>query len=117
MGDVMGALTQARMCEFWGIDLPPSVEVQHPWPDFAKQWRDWFLNPPKDFSDARSDAHWDLEPLTWHLLSQQGNRYFVDVTDHDQVIISLELDPLPDYCPSCDPGVVPFWGVVDWQLH
>jgi hypothetical protein len=44
MTDVMGALTQARMCEFWGIEVPPDTEVQHPWPQFAAQWRDWFLH-------------------------------------------------------------------------
>ncbi len=117
MGEIMGAISQARMCEFWGTELPPDVEAQRPWPEFAKQWRDWFLNPPKDFSDAKSDAYWDLEPFTWHLVRQQGDRHFVDIADHGQVIISLEIDALPDYCPDCDPGVVPFWGVVDWTLH
>jgi hypothetical protein len=117
MTDIMGTITQARMCEFWGIELPPSVEAQHPWPAFAKQWRDWFLNPPKDFSDAQSNSGWTEEPVTWRLVRQQGDRYFVDITDHDTVIISLEVDRLPDYCPTCDRNVVPFWGVVDWTLR
>jgi hypothetical protein len=117
MTDIMGTITQARMCDFWGVELPPSVEGQHPWPAFAQQWREWFLNPPKDFSDAQSNSGWTQEPVTWHLVKQEGDQYFVDITDHDQVIISLEVDRLPDYCPSCDPNVVPFWGVVDWTLH
>jgi hypothetical protein len=32
-------------------------------------------------------------------------------------IATLELQPLPDYCPNCDPNVVPFWGVTAWQLY
>jgi hypothetical protein len=117
MGEVMGALSQARMCEFWSTELPPEIEALHPWPEFAAQWRAWYLNPPKDFSDAQSNSGWTQEPFTWRLIDRQGDRYFVDVTDHGEVIASLEIDALPDFCPGCDPNVVPFWGVVDWTLH
>ncbi len=117
MTDLMGALTQARMCEFWSVDLPPDVEAQHPWPEFAAQWRDWYLHPPKDFSDARSNSGWTQEPVTWRVTDRQGDRYFVDITDHGQVIANLEIDALPDFCPSCGKDVVPFWGVVAWTLH
>jgi hypothetical protein len=117
MTDLMGALTQARMCEFWSVDLPPDVEAQHPWPEFAAQWRDWFLHPPKDFSDAQSNAGWTQEPVTWRVTDRQGDRYFVDVTDHGQAIASLEIDALPDFCRSCGNNVVPFWGLVAWTLH
>jgi hypothetical protein len=41
----------------------------------------------------------------------------VDVTDHGRVILSLEVDALPDYCMTCGANVVPFWGVVDWTFH
>ena len=117
MGEVMGALSQARMCEFWGLELPPDVAAQHPWPQFSDQWRAWYTNPPKDFSDANSDSYWDQPPFTWHETGQSGDRHFVDVTDHGQVILSLEVDALPDYCPNCSQNVVPFWGVVDWTFH
>jgi hypothetical protein len=32
------------MCEFWGLMLPPEVAADHPWPDFAREWRAWFLD-------------------------------------------------------------------------
>jgi hypothetical protein len=31
MVDVMGAIGQGRMCEFWSTMLPPNVEAEHPW--------------------------------------------------------------------------------------
>jgi hypothetical protein len=117
MGEVMGALSQARMCEFWGLELPPEVAAQHPWPEFSARWRDWYTNPPKDFSDANPDSSWEQPPFTWHETGQNGDRHFVDVTDHGQVILGLEVDALPGYCPNCSQNVVPFWGVVDWTFH
>jgi hypothetical protein len=117
MTEVMGALTQARMCEFWSVELPPDVEAQHPWPEFSAQWRNWFLNPPKDLSDAQSNSGWTQEPVTWHVTDQQGDRYFIDITDHDRVIASLEIHALPDFCSNCSKNVVPFWGVTAWTLH
>jgi hypothetical protein len=117
MGEVMGALSQARMCEFWGLELTPDVATQHPWAGFSSRWRDWYTNPPKDFSDANSSSSWDQPPFTWHETGQNGDRHFVDVTDHGQVILSLEVDALPNYCPNCSQNVVPFWGVVDWTFH
>ena len=117
MTDVMGPLSQARMCEFWAINLPPEVEAAHPWPEFAAEWRDWYLHPPKDFSDAESNSGWTLEPFTWHVTDRQGDRYFIDVTHHDVPVISLEIDRLPDYCPDCADNVVPFWGVMAWTLR
>lgn len=117
MGEVMGALAQARMCEFWGLMLPAEVEAEHPWPEFAAEWREWYLNPPKDFSDAFSDSTWSNEPFTWHVVEVDGDRHVVEVTHHGEPMIRLDLLPMPDYCPSCDAGVVPFWGVVAWQLY
>jgi hypothetical protein len=115
MGHVMGTLSQGRMCEFWWVMLPADVRRAHRWSEFSKEWRDWLLR--QDFSDAVSDATWSQEPLTWHMVRTEGNRNFVDVTNHDRVILSLEIDALPDACLSCDPNVVPFWGVVAWQLY
>jgi hypothetical protein len=117
MGEVMGALSQARMCEFWGLELPPDVAAAHPWPEFSDEWRAWFTDPPKDFSDANSNASWDAPPFTWHETGSEGDRHFVDATDHGETILSLEVDFLPGYCPNCGSGVVPFWGVVAWTFH
>jgi len=41
----------------------------------------------------------------------------VDVIHDDQTIATLDVEPLPDYCPHCDPNVEPFWGVVGWTLQ
>lgn len=117
MGEIMGALSQARMCEFWGLMLPPEVEADHPWREFAAEWRDWYLDPPKDFSDAVSGSTWSNEPFTWHVVGVDGDHQLVEVTHHGEPMVRLDLIPLPDYCPSCDANVVPFWGVVGWQLY
>ncbi len=39
MVDVMGTISQGRMCEFWSVMLPPEVEAEHPWAAFADEWR------------------------------------------------------------------------------
>lgn len=117
MGEIMGALSQARMCEFWGLELPPDVAAAHPWPDFSDEWRAWYTDPPKDFSDANSSSTWDQPPFTWHETGSEGDQHFVDVTDHGETILSLEVDFLPDYCPNCNATVVPFWGVMAWTFH
>jgi hypothetical protein len=117
MGEVMGTLSQARMCEFWGLALPPEVAAVHPWPEFSDEWLVWFTDPPKDFSDANSSSSWDQPPFTWHEAGSEGDRHFVDVTDHGETILSLEVDFLPDHCPDCGANVVPFWGVVAWTFH
>jgi hypothetical protein len=117
MGEVMGALSQARMCEFWGLELTPDVAAAHAWPEFSDEWRAWYTDPPKDFADANSSSTWDQPPFTWHETGSEGDRHFVDVTDHGETILSLEVDFLPDYCPNCTENVVPFWGVVAWTFQ
>jgi hypothetical protein len=114
MVDVMGAISQGRMCEFWSTMLPPDVEAEHPWPEFADQWRAWLMR--QDFSDAGS-FDWREGPLRWRLESRDGDRYLVDVIHGDQAIARLDVEPLPDYCPQCGPNVVPFWGIVGWSLQ
>lgn len=115
MVDVMGAIGQGRMCEFWSTMLPPDVEAEHPWPQFADEWRAWLMR--QDFSDAGSSFDWQNGPLRWQVESRNGDRYLVDVIHDDQTIATLDVEPLPDYyCPNCDPDVVPFWGVVSWHL-
>lgn len=116
MGEVMGALTQARMCEFWGLELTEEAAAAHPWPDFSAEWHAWYTDPPKDLSDANSDSTWDQPPVTWEIAGRDGAAYLVNVTDHGTPILRLRIEPLPDYCPDCSRNVVPFWGVTDWTF-
>lgn len=116
MGEVMGALTQARMCEFWGLELTEEAAAAHPWPDFSAEWNAWYTDPPKDFSDANSDSTWGQPPVTWEVAGRDGAAYLVDVTDDGIPILRLRIEPLPDYCPDCSKNVVPFWGVTDWTF-
>jgi hypothetical protein len=115
MGEVMGAISQGRMCEFWGTELPPDVEREHPWGEFSNQWRDWYVG--KDFTDAQSNADWSDPPLTWNLVGRDGAAFLVDVTDHGASIVRLRVEPLPDYCPDCGQNVVSFWGVTAWTFE
>jgi hypothetical protein len=117
MVEVMGTISQGRMCEFWSVMLPPDVEVQHPWPEFAREWRSWLLL--QDFSDAQPTGNWSEGPLRWVESGSRGGsagQRMVDIIHDRQRIASLVLRPLPDYCPNCDPNVVPFWGVMSWRL-
>jgi len=115
MGEVMGAISQGRMCEFWGVMLPPDIEAQHPWPGFSAEWRAWLL--PQDFSDAEPSGDWSTGPLHWVRVGGGGGGSTVDVIHNGERIATLELQPLPEYCPNCDANVVPFWGVTSWQLY
>jgi hypothetical protein len=115
MGEIMGAISQARMCEFWGTELPPDVEREHPWGEFSGEWRDWYAG--KDFTDAQSNADWSDPPLTWKVVGRDGSAFLIDVTDHGTSIVQLRVEPLPDYCPDCGRNVVPFWGVTDWTFE
>jgi hypothetical protein len=50
------------------------------------------------------------EPFTWHVVRTEGDRNFVDVTNHGRVILSLEVDALPNACPKCGPPRCPILG-------
>jgi hypothetical protein len=120
MVDVMGAIGQGRMCEFWGVMLPPDVEEQHPWASFADEWRPWLLQ--QDFSDSQPSGDWTTGPLRWQEVGAchgpgAGQCHIIDVVHDDQRIATLQLAPLPDYCPDCSANVVPFWGVIGWTLY
>jgi hypothetical protein len=117
MTDVMGAISQARMCEFWQTDLTDEAAAAHPWQDFSTQWRTWFLDPPKDFNpNHRNIDTWAQSPLDWKLVRQDGSASVVDVTLSGTPVIELRVVPLPDHCPNCEPNVVPFWGVDSWTF-
>ena len=115
MVDVMGAIRQGRMCEFWSVMLPPEVEAQHPWPQFSAEWREWLLQ--QDFSDADPTGDGSAGSLHWVKAGDRGLRSTVDVIHGDRRIATLELQPLPDYCGTCGQNVVPFWGVMSWELY
>jgi hypothetical protein len=114
MVDVMGAIAQGRMCDFWGAFLPPDVQAAHPWPAFADEWRAWLLR--QDFSDAESSSTWETGPLHWEEVSRHGDTHVVAIVHDGRRIATLEVESLPDFCPTCGGGVVPFWGVVGWTL-
>lgn len=117
MTEVMGAISQARMCEFWQTDLTKQAAAAHPWPAFSNEWRDWYLNPPKNFNpNGKNAASWTETQLDWKLVRREGNAYIVDVTFDGKPIVEVTLVPLPDHCPNCNPGVVPFWGVQSWTF-
>lgn len=115
MGEVMGAIGQARMCDFWGAFLPPEVQAAHPWPEFAAEWRAWLST--QDFSDAKPTSSWETGPLHWEEVSRQGDVHTLAVVHDGERIATLDVEPLPDFCPSCGSNVVPFWGVVGWTLE
>jgi hypothetical protein len=116
MTEVMGAISQARMCEFWSVELPPNVEAQHPWPQFATEWRDWYTNPAKDFTPKQQGGTWVDSALGWSVSSKQGQASIVVITNHGDPILQLTIEPLPDFCPSCSSNTIPFWGVTDWKF-
>jgi hypothetical protein len=116
MSDVMGAISQARMCEFWSVELPPNVEAQRPWPQFASEWRDWYTNPAKDFAPKQQGGTWADSALDWSVSSKQGQASIVVITNHGDPILQLTIEPLPGFCSSCSSSVVPFWGVMDWKF-
>lgn len=115
MPDVMGAIAQARMCEFWQADLTPTAQASITWPAFAAQWRQWYLDPPKRFGPPNSEG-WEGAGLAWHVVSRRGHRYDVLVTYRGHPLLRLQLVPLPNYCPGCGANVVPFWGVASWRF-
>jgi hypothetical protein len=108
MIDVMGAISQGRMCEFWSVMLPPDVEQQHPWPAFADEWRPWLLR--QNFADEQPSAshrNWTTGPLHWvakkNTSGSKGTT--VEVIHDGKRIATLQLQRGP------------FWGVTNWTLY
>ena len=120
MAIVMGAIGQGRTCEIWSLMLPPNVEQQDPWPEFADAWRAWLSQ--QDFSDTEPSVDWTTGRLRWALVGAVGagaeeDSYVVEVIHDDRVIGRLTLQPLPNFCLGCAANVVPFWGVTAWDLN
>ncbi len=115
MVDVMGAITQARMCEFWGTDLTEVAAAAHPWDQFSAEWRLWFID--KDFTPFQNgDGTWSDSPADWRLVRRDGSASIIDITDQGAPILELRIEPLPTYCPGCSANTVPFWGITDWTF-
>jgi hypothetical protein len=96
MEEVTGTISQGRMCEFWSVMLPPDVEAQHPWPEFAREWRTWLLQ--QDFSDAEPVSDWSQGALHWVESGSTGNeggQTIVDIVHDGKRIASLVVQPLP----------------------
>ena len=143
MVEVVGAIGQARMCEFWGTDLTEAMEQSHPWDEFSAEWRQWYLDPPKDFSppqqgsgsgfqtiqpspsaghlvfaggSASTGSTSSTSSLAWTLVRQDGLTSVVDITSNGTPILELQVESLKDYCPNCSANTVPFWGVTGWTF-
>lgn len=112
IGWVVGTIRSGRMCEFWSVMLTPSVSAEHPWPDFADEWRAWLLQ--QDFSDVDP---MDESGLRGVPVGDAGEATIVDVVHDGRRIATFEVRPLPDFCKGCSPGTVPFWGVTAWELY
>jgi hypothetical protein len=50
------------------------------------------------------------------MTGKDGTASIVVITNGDEPILRLTLQPLPDFCPNCNSSVVPFWGVTDWRF-
>lgn len=116
MTEVMGAISQARMCEFWGVELTEAAEAAHPWAEFSAAWRQWYMDPLKDFTPSSPNATWGQTSLDWTLVGSDGETRIIEVTNHGTPILELRIQPIPDYCPGCGPNLVPFWGVTGWKF-
>lgn len=119
MSEVMGAIGQGRMCEFWSQMVPPDVRQQHPWAGFASEWRVWLSR--QDFSDVELGGDWMSGELRWTLVGSvgelgAGESYVMEVIHGDRPIARLTMQSLEDHCPECSSDVVPFWGVTSWDL-
>jgi hypothetical protein len=113
VGEVMGAIGQGRLCEIWQLALPPEIEAEHPWDAFRREWSEWLSGSLGDVTqpdDPYSSA------LTWELVSQDDTGYTVEVSLRGTPVATLTFVPLPDWPGASDPGVVPFWGLIDYTL-
>lgn len=113
MGEVMGQINQARLCELWRASLVPDAEAANPWPEFRAEWEQWLFDPPKDFT--RGDSGVDSE-LEWHVVATDGDRSTIDLVLRGQRIAQLVVTALPDWPAADNKGVIPFWGVEGYTL-
>jgi hypothetical protein len=111
IGWVVGTISQGRMCEVWAVMLTPEAAAEHPWPEFSAEWRAWLLE--QDFSDVGPTGDSKLRGAP---VGDAGGATIVDVLHDGRRIATFEVQPLPSFCKSCNPGTVPFWGVTAWEL-
>jgi hypothetical protein len=113
MGEVMGQINQARLCEMWQASLVPDAEAAHPWSEFRTEWERWLFDPPKDFTSGDSGVDSELE---WHVVATDGDRSTIDLVLRGERIGQLVVASLPDWKGSDQQGVIAFWGVEDYTL-
>lgn len=112
MGEVVGAVNQQRLCDLWQLGLTPAAEERHPWPGFRQEWLDWYERVGSLVAEGESHES-DLE---WTVVEQAGDRYELEFTLHGELVARMTVLALPGWPGAEKPGVVPFWGVDDYEL-
>jgi hypothetical protein len=112
MGEPLGAINQGRLCDLWSVSLVPDAELAHPWTEFRAEWEAWLervspLVTPDDPHDSL---------LTWEVVATDGDVRTVQLSIRGEVVAELIVAALPDWPDADIPGVVPFWGVLDYRL-
>ena len=109
-GEVIGQLSQARLCEMWDLSLTPEAEERHPYPQFRDEVYAWLQNlgdlggGPDDFA------------LTWREVAASGLRHDVELLYRGTPVANLVFVELPDAPHADDPGIIPFWGLDEYVL-
>jgi hypothetical protein len=111
MQEVVGALSQARMCEFWHTVLTNDGRAKHPWPGFSDEWLAWYRDGPKNFSDGEPPR----SSLTWEAVGTEGDSTLVDVMDDGTPVLELRMSNLQD-CAYCTASMAPPWHVAAWTF-
>jgi len=111
MQEVVGALSQARMCEFWLTMLTNDGRAKHPWTPFSDEWLAWYQDGPKDFSDGDPPR----STLTWRTSATEGESTIVDVLASGTPVLELRMTNLLD-CSYCNASTTPPWHVASWTF-
>lgn len=117
MGEIMGAITQARLCDLWQLALTADAERAHPWEAFRTEWSDWVYSSLVDVTD---DGDPVTSALTWDVVAEEpsgaGTAYTIDLELRGARVATFVVTSLPDWPDASDPGVVPFWELTRYEL-
>jgi len=111
MEEVVGALSQARICEFWLTMLTNDGRAKHPWGPFSDEWLAWYQDGPKDFSDGDPPR----STLTWRTTGTDAESTIVDVLAGGTPVLELRMTNLLD-CSYCKASTTPPWHVASWTF-